>query len=199
MNEPFTGPVPAHEIAIGRNLRRWRLSQSKKISVAEIGRRINEKKERLTSYENGRNPVAWGVALKLWEVMNVSPSYLATGKGPLFHMFPGQILRSFVPRADAMAKFSEVYNEHLAAFFDGLARSEAPSCIKDIEAFLAEAKAGKIEGAALRAVAETMHEYHQFPRSVVIVSAPDGFPNAHAPDHEERKARILAQQAAKKS
>jgi DNA-binding XRE family transcriptional regulator len=86
--EPQQGP--ARERAIGRRLHEVRefLSYSQSEFASELG----IKKVRLSSYESGRVPIRWEIALEICRKFLVSEHWLATGGGRAMGI-PGKRLR----------------------------------------------------------------------------------------------------------
>ncbi len=104
-------PAPLHqsEIQIGRRLRAFRYAAG--LTRAALAQAIEEKQERLETYEAGRVALRWEVFVKLWRSFSLSPAWLATGKGDeLLSPEPFEPLILEIPGNE---KFSTAYDRVL--------------------------------------------------------------------------------------
>lgn len=144
-------------------LRRWReavhITRTTVAGISKVGKHV------LVSYEAGRAALPWGVFRRLWETFSISPQWLATGCGNrsfspiILDASPGgqiNLAKQLAGEVSPKERFSKVYAEKLAPFFDDVARNCLAAHLTEIERFVRLAKAEKIDASAVMLVAETV-------------------------------------------
>jgi len=113
-------PLPKREREIGARLRSIR--ESARLSQNEMAHEVGVTRERLASYEDGRAPLRYDLALRICRHYIISELWLATGDGP-FDQYLDMIREPFPHNWPLDATYSQTFDQVLSRIYDKVARA----------------------------------------------------------------------------
>jgi transcriptional regulator with XRE-family HTH domain len=187
--------LPTEEQEIAKRLGQFRCE--KLMTRAALAKELGVTRDRLTSYELARVPLRADVALKLWRKFEVSPAWLATGKG--HRSLPRGLYDDLNPEADPRETLSAFHSRFLGAQLESeeSKRRQAFHSLISFVDFLADsARAGVFNEREKEllldfsdSVVKSLRE-KRLEKEVLALSS-DKVPTASVPPHTSRLAELL--------